>query len=114
MSLPEGSRLQGVLIFVMGLLAGYFSIFIPLKEAQEHAQEISFAGQFAFISPPMVLLGILAFIFPSMTTNNTFLLKAPGKLSAKGWLVVATLAVLGGATFFLFQHQLASMGYVDK
>lgn len=114
MSLRPGSRIQGVLLLIIGVVAGYFSIYLPLKEAQEHAQEISLAGHFAFLSPPLILLGILAIIFPSMTTNDTFLLKSKDKLSAAGWLVVLALTVLGGATYFFVSHQLALMGYVDK
>jgi hypothetical protein len=110
----EGSRLQGILILLVGLVGGYFSIYMPLKEAQEHAAEISWAGHFAFLAPPLVLLGVLAFIFPSMTTNNTFLLKSKDKLSGAGWLVVIALVLLGGATFFFVNHQLSLMGYVDK
>jgi hypothetical protein len=110
----EGSRLQGILIIIIGLVAGYFSIYLPLKQAQEHAQEISYAGHFAFLSPPLILLGVLAFIFPSMTTDNTFLLKSKGKLSVAGWMLVLALVVLGGATFFFVNHQLSLMGYVDK
>ncbi len=110
----EGSRLQGVLLFVIGVVAGYFSIYLPLKQASEHAEEISYAGHFAFLAPPLILLGVLAFIFPSMTTDNTFLLKSKGKLSGAGWLVVLALVLLGGATFIFVDHQMSLMGYMDK
>ena len=114
MSLRPGSRIQGVLLTFVGVVAGYFSIYMPLKQASEHAEEISYAGHFAFLAPPLILLGVLAFIFPSMTTDNTFLLKSKGKLSVAGWLVVVALVVIGGATFIFVDHQLSLMGYVDK
>jgi hypothetical protein len=114
MSLRPGSRIQGVLLLIVGLVAGYLSIYMPLKEASEHAPEISYAGHFAFLAPPLILLGIMAIIFPSMTTNDTFLLKSKDKLSAYGWLMVVALVVIGGVTYLFVSHQLSLMGYADK
>ncbi|MBU6474285.1 MAG: hypothetical protein KGL66_10920 [Alphaproteobacteria bacterium] len=110
----EGSRLQGVLITVVGVVAGYFSIVMPLQQAFAQAPEISWAGQYAFLSPPLILLGILAIIWPSMTTNKTFLLKAKDKLSVQGWIVVVALAALGAGTALAVNHQLTALGYTDQ
>jgi hypothetical protein len=109
----KGSRLQGVLLIGFALIAGYVSIVMPLQEAYAGAQEISWTAQFAFLAPPFALLGVLVLFFPSMTTNDTFLLKAKDKLSLAGWAVLAALLVLGAGTYFLIDHQLSSLGYVD-
>ena len=82
---PKGSRWQGILILFVGFFIGYISIVEPLQEAYAHVAKISWAGEFSWLSPPLILLGVLAIIFPSMTTNNTFLLKSKDKLSLAGW-----------------------------
>jgi hypothetical protein len=107
----EGSRLQGVVILVLGLLAGYFAIVLPLQEAYSHTPEISMYFKFAFLSPALILLGILAIIFPSLTTNQTFLLKSHNKLSVAGWALVVALAVLGFGTYYLLDLQISLLGY---
>ncbi len=110
---PKGSRLQGGLILAFAVFAGYISIVRPLQEAYANAQQIQWGVQFAFLAPPMVLLGILAVIFPSMTTNDTFLLKSKDKLSVSGWVLVAALIVLGAGSAYLVNNQLDSLGYID-
>jgi hypothetical protein len=111
---PKRSRLQGVLIFAFAVFAGYVSIVLPLQEASAHAPQIEWGAQLAFLAPPLALLGILTIIFPSMTTNDTFLLKSKDKLSVSGWILLAVLAALGAGTAYLVDHQLQLLGYVDR
>jgi len=107
----KGSRLQGLVILIAGLALGYFSIIRPLQQANGHAPEVSWSFKLAFLSPGLVILGILATIVPSTTTDQTFLLKAPNKLSLVGWFLVIALAIVGFATYYLLDRQLGSLGY---
>ena len=110
----KGSRLQGVLLFALALLAIYISIVLPLQQAHAGVKEISWTAEYAFLSPPLALLGVLAILFPSMTTNDTFLLKAKDKLSVAGWLLLVALVAIGAGTYFFLDHTLQSLGYVDQ
>jgi hypothetical protein len=110
---PKGSRLQGVLLLGFAAAASYVSIVLPLQEAYARAQKIEWGAHFAFLSPPMALLGILVILFPSMTTNDTFLLKSKDRLSLAGWIVLAALLAFGAGGYFLINSQLQSLGYVD-
>jgi len=62
------------------------------------------------MSPVLVILGILAIIVPSVTTDETFILKGPNKLSLAGWILVIVLAIVGFLTYYLFDRQLGSLG----
>lgn len=110
----KGSRWQGVLLIGFALVAGYVSIVMPLQEAYAGVHEISWTAEFAFLAPPLGLLGVLVLFFPGMTTDDTFLLKAKDKLSVAGWIVVAALLVLGAGTYYLVDQQLSSLGYADR
>ncbi|MDE1987907.1 MAG: hypothetical protein KGJ53_15490 [Alphaproteobacteria bacterium] len=110
----KGSRWQGVLLIGFALVAGYVSIVMPLQQAYAGAHEISWTAQFAFLAPPLGLMGVLVLFFPGMTTDETFLLKAKDKLSVAGWIVVAALLLLGAGTYHLVDQKLSSLGYVDR
>jgi hypothetical protein len=58
-----------------------------------------------------VLLGILAIIVPSATTDQSFILSAPGKLSVAGWVLVIVLAIVAFGTYYLLNLQIGSLGY---
>ena len=107
----KGSRLQGLVILGAGLVSGYFSIVRPLQQAYSHASEISWSFKLAFLSPVLVIVGILATIVPSTTTDQTFILSAPNKLSLAGWVLVIALAIVGFGTYYLFDQRLSSLGY---
>lgn len=108
---PKGSRLKGVLLIVVGLVGAYFSIVLPLQEAYSHAPNLSLYFKFAFLSPALIVLGILATAVPSTLTDYSFLTSAPNKLSAAGWMVVIGLAAVGFGTYYLLEQHIASMGY---
>jgi hypothetical protein len=107
----KGSRLQGLFILLLGLAAGYFSIVLPLQQAYSNAPEIYSTFKWAFLSPALVIMGILAIIVPSVTTDQTFLLSGPKKLSFTGWILVIALLAVGIGTYYLLHQQLSSLGY---
>ena len=107
----KGSRLQGLLMLIVGLALGYFSIILPLQQAYSHAPKVSLYFKFAFLSPALVLAGILAIIVPSVTTDQSFILRAPNKLSLAGWILVIVLAIVGFGTYYLLDRQIHSLGY---
>jgi len=90
---------------------GYFSIVRPLQQAHRNAPEISSYFKLAFLSPALVLLGILAVIVPSVTTDQSFILRAPNKLSLAGWILLIVLAIMGFGTYYLLDQQISSFGY---
>lgn len=107
----KGSRLQGLLLLIVGIAMGYFSIIRPLQQAYSNAPEISLSFKFAFLSPVFVLLGILAIIVPSVTTDQSFILRAPNKLSFAGWILLIGLAIVAFGTYYLLNQQISSSGY---
>ena len=107
----KGSRLQGISMLVVGLAIGYFSIIRPLQQAYSHTSEVSLSFKLAFLSPVLVLLGILAIIVPSITTDQSFILKSPNKLSFSGWLLLAVVAIVAFGTYYLLDQKLGLMGY---
>jgi len=107
----KGSRLQGLFILILGLAAGYFSIILPLQQAYSHASEIYSTFKWAFLSPALVILGVLAIIVPSVTSDQSFLLSGPKKLSFAGWVLVIALLLVGIGTYYLLQRQLSLLGY---
>jgi len=107
----KGSRLQGLLVLILGLTMGYFSIVRPLQQAHRNAPEISSYFKLAFLSPALVLLGVLAVIVPSVTTDQSFILRAPNKLSLAGWILLIVLAIMGFGTYYLLDQQISSFGY---
>ncbi len=107
----KGSRLQGVFILILGLAAGYVSIMLPLQQAYRKAPEVYPTFKLAFLSPALVILGILAIIVPSMTSDRTFLLSGPKTLSFTGWILVIALLIVGIGTYYLLHQKLSSLGY---
>jgi hypothetical protein len=107
----KGSRLQGLFILILGFATGYFSIILPLQQAYSKAPEIYSTFKLAFLSPGLVILGILAIIVPSVTSDQTFLLSGPTKLSFAGWILVIALLIVGVGTYYLLDQQLSSLGY---
>jgi hypothetical protein len=109
--MKPGSRLQGIVITLLGLVLGYFSIVQPLLAANSRVDQIAWLSNFAFLSPPFIILGILATIFPSMTTDKTFLLKSKDSLSLYGWVLVIVMLIIGFGTYYLVNQQFAALGY---
>ena len=107
----KGSRLQGLLMLAVGLAIGYFSIIRPLQQDYGKAPEVSLSFKLAFLSPVLVLLGILAIIVPSVTTDQSFILKEPNKLSVAGWILLIVVAIVAFGTYYLLDQQLSSVGY---
>ena len=107
----KGSRLQGLFMLILGLGFGYFSIVLPLQEAYSNAPKISLYFKWAFLSPALVLLGILAVIVPSMTTDQSFMLRAPNKLSVAGWILLIVVLIVSAGTYYLLDQQISSLGY---
>lgn len=107
----KGSRLQGIFILILGLAAGYFSIVLPLQQAYSKAPEIYSTFKWAFLSPVLVILGVMAIIVPSMTSDQTFLLSGPKTLSLVGWIFVIALLIVGIGTYYLLHQRLSSLGY---
>jgi hypothetical protein len=107
----KGSRFQGVVLLIVGLITTYFSIVLPLQEAYSNAPKISMYFKFAFMSPALIFLGILIIIVPSVTTNQSFILKSPNKLSVTGWALVVFVAIIGFGTYYLLDQQISSLGY---
>ena len=107
----KGSRLQGITMLVVGLAIGYFSIIRPLQQAYNHEPEISLYFKWGFLSPALVLLGILAIIVPSVTTDQSFILKTPNKLSFAGWVLLIIVAAVAFGTYYLLDQQISSLGY---
>jgi hypothetical protein len=107
----KGSRLQGLLMLILGLGFGYFSIVLPLQQAYSNAPDVSLSFKLAFLSPALVILGILAIIVPSVTTDQTFILRAPNKLSLAGWTLVIVVAAVSFGTYYLLDRQISSLGY---
>ena len=109
--MAPGSRLQGIVVTVLGAILGYFSILQPLHAAYSRADQIAWLSNFAFLSPPLIILGLLATIFPSMTTEKTFLLKSKDSLSLYGWMLVIAMLIIGFGTYYLVNQQFAALGY---
>ena len=107
----KGSRLQGLFILILGLAIGYFSIIRPLQQAHSNVPEISLSFKLAFLSPVLVLSGVLAIIVPSVTTDQSFILRAPNKLSFAGWILLIVLAIVGFGTYYLLNQQISSSRY---
>ena len=107
----KGSRLQGITVLVVGLVAGYFSIVRPLQQAYHHEPGVSLSFKLACLSPVLVLLGALATIMPSVTTDQTFILKSPNKLSLAGWALLIVMAIVALGTYYLLDRQIGLMGY---
>ena len=107
----KGSRLQGLFIFTLGLGLGYFSIIRPLQQAYGNAPSISLSFKLAFLSPVLVLLGVLAIIVPSVTTDQSFILSSPNKLSFAGWALLIIMAIVAFGTYYLLDRQISSLGY---
>jgi hypothetical protein len=107
----KGSRLQGMTMLVVGLALGYFFIIRPLQQAYDHASEVSLSFKLAFLSPVLVLLGILAIIVPSVTTDQSFILKSPNQLSFSGWVLLIVMAIVAFGTYYLLDRQIGLMGY---
>jgi hypothetical protein len=107
----KGSRLQGTTMLVVGLAIGYFSIIRPLQQAYDHAPEVSLSFKLAFLSPALALFGILAIIVPSITTDRSFMMKGPNKLSFYGWMLVIVMAIVAFGTYYLLDQKIGSMGY---
>lgn len=106
-----GSRLQGIVITLLGVILGYLSIVQPLDAAYSRVDQIAWLSNFAFLAPPLIILGVLATIFPSMTTEKTFLLKSKEALSLYGWVFVIALLIVGSGTYYLVNRQFAALGY---
>jgi hypothetical protein len=107
----KGSRLQGLFILILGLAAGYFSIILPLQQAYSNAPKISLYFKWAFLSPALVLLGILAIIVPSVTTDQSFILSGPNKVSFAGWILLIVVSMVAFGTYYLLDQQISSLGY---
>jgi len=107
----KGSRLQGLFILILGLVIGYFSIIRPLQQAYSHAPNLSLSFKLAFLSPALILLGILAIIVPNVTTDQSFILRAPNKLSFAGWILLVAVAIVAFGTYYLLDRQISSLGY---
>jgi uncharacterized membrane protein len=107
----KGSRLQGVLLVILGLVIGYFSVVLPLQEAYSKAPKISLYFKFSFLSPALILLGILAIVVPSVLTDQSFMSRGPNKLSVAGWALVVVLLIIGFGTYYLLDQQINSLGY---
>jgi hypothetical protein len=107
----KGSRLQGLVMLIFGVAIGWISIVRPLQQAHSNAPEISFSVKLAFLSPVFVLLGILAIIVPSVTTDQSFILKSPNKLSVAGWILLIVIAIVAFGTYYLLDQQISSLGY---
>jgi hypothetical protein len=109
-SASSTSRIRGVLLLILGAVAGYFAIVRPLQQAYGNAPEISMYFKFAFLSPTLALLGLLMIIFPN---SEQVFLKSQNRLSLAGWFLVAVLAIIGFGTWYLLDQQIASLGYKD-
>ena len=107
----KGSRLQGLFILLLGLVIGYFSIIRPLQQAYSHAPNLSLSFKLAFLSPALILLGILAIIVPNVTTDQSFILRSPNKLSFAGWILLIAVAIVAFGTYYLLDRQISSLGY---
>src|SRR5579862_6725839 len=107
----KGSRLQGLSMLIAGLGLGYFFIVVPLQQAYNHAPEVSLSFKLAFLSPAFVILGILATIIPSMTTDQSFMLRAPNKLSIAGWVLLVVVLIVSSGTYYLLDQQISALGY---
>ena len=107
----KGSRLQGLLMLVVGLGFGYFFIVLPLQQAYSHAPKVSLSFKLAFLSPALVILGILSIIIPSMTTDQSFMLRAPNKLSFAGWILLIVVLMVSAGTYYLLDQEVSSLGY---
>jgi hypothetical protein len=98
-------------MLVVGLAIGYFYIIRPLQQAHDHAPDVTLSFKLAFLSPVLVLLGILAIIVPSVTTDQSFILKSPNKLSIAGWVLLIVMAMVAFGTYYLLDRQIGLMGY---
>jgi hypothetical protein len=107
----KGSRLQGLFALILGLAFGYFSIIRPLQQAYSKAPDVSLSFKFAFLSPALVILGILAIIVPSVTTDQSFILRAPNKLSFAGWILLIVVLIVASGTYYLLDQQISLLGY---
>lgn len=109
--MTPGSRLQGIVVTILGTILGYLSILQPLHAAYSRVDQIAWLSNFSFLSPPLIILGVLATIFPSMTTEKTFLLKSKDSLSLYGWVLVIALLIVGFGTYYLVNQQFVAYGY---
>jgi membrane-associated PAP2 superfamily phosphatase len=100
-----------MLLLIVGLVIGYFSVVIPLQEAYSKAPKISLYFKFAFLSPALILLGILVIIVPSTLTDQSFMTRGHNKLSVAGWALVVVLLIIGFGTYYLLDQQINSLGY---
>jgi hypothetical protein len=107
----KSSRLKGLLLLISGFVIGYFSIVLPLQEAYSNAPKISLYFKFAFLSPALICLGILAIIVPSTLTDQSFMSTGHNKLSVAGWALVIVLLIIGFGTYYLLDQQISSLGY---
>jgi membrane-associated PAP2 superfamily phosphatase len=82
-----------------------------VERLSSKAPKISLYFKFAFLSPALILLGILALIVPNVLTDQSFMMRGPNKLSVAGWALVVVLLVIGFGTYYLLDQHINSLGY---
>ena len=102
-------RVGGLLISLMALVLGKFTIYDVLAAARAGASQVNYSLKGVLLSVVFFEMGLAMMIFGQAVHT----LKNPltGKLSLFGWLMVLAMFVPAGAAYYWFQLQLAQLGY---
>ena len=101
-------RLGGLLTIVIGLVVGWFTIFMQLRAAYSGELDITYELRPFLVVPFCVVFGLI-FVF----AGDRWDYRTPDhkNLTPSGWVAFAVVAVLTLAGFFWFQSQFAALGY---
>jgi hypothetical protein len=113
------ARLAGALAMIAGLALGYFLILRPLQEARAGVPELSWGGSYGFISPMLLLVGVVGIFFPGLFAlmESPRIVKPSGNLTGFGVAVAfAIILPIIGLCFWVngyVEHQFQQLGYVE-
>ena len=103
-------RISGIALLAACGLGVYITIFLPIKEAQEHADRVEISGKGAVAS---IVLGILGLAFLCFGTRIAHILM-PGANQSKvpAYIAGAVIGVLGITLNLWVKSYIQSQGYV--
>jgi hypothetical protein len=104
---PQGTRIRGVLLLLLGASVGYFSIYLTLVNAEAQMPRVSIWA--AVVVPPALLLGLGWTLIPYRATK---LFRLKGRLAPVSWLAILLVVASGLALHLWVENKVIDYGYV--
>lgn len=106
-------KLLGIATFLGGLVAGWFWILGPLRQAQAHAPSIDFDDRLVAVVPGLIVMGLMLMAWG----ERVWIVLHGTPDNARDWgYRIGMIAVIGGLawlTWVWFSGQMAALGYAQ-